>query len=255
MKNKNKKINYDNSKSSQDEISNQHLFYNLYRQSPVIQEEVLNNLGLFINRKNLSRIIFMHNMYQKILDVNGIVMEFGVRWGQNLSLFQNFRGMYEPFNHTRKVVGFDTFRGFPSIDAKDGNSEVATVGSYQVTNKYEEYLSQVLNYHEKESPISHLKKYELIKGDATKTLEEYLKKHPETIVALAYFDFDIYEPTKRCLELIKSRLGKGSIVGFDELNYSEFPGETIAFDELLGISNYKIFRSPITPLPSYIVID
>ena len=91
MKNKNKKINYDNSKSSQDEISNQHLFYNLYRQSPVIQEEVLNNLGLFINRKNLSRIIFMHNMYQKILDVNGIVMEFGVRWGQNLSLFQNFR--------------------------------------------------------------------------------------------------------------------------------------------------------------------
>ena len=230
-------------------------FYDLYKQSPIIQEEALNNLGLFINRKNLSRIIFMHNMYQKILDVNGIVMEFGVRWGQNLSLFQNFRGMYEPFNHTRKIVGFDTFKGFPSVDAKDGNSEVAAVGSYSVTDKYEEYLSQILDYHEKESPISHLKKYELVKGDATKSLEDYLKKHPETIVALAYFDFDIYEPTKRCLELIKTRLGKGSIIGFDELNHPEFPGETIAFDELLGISNYKIIRSPITPLPSYIVIE
>jgi hypothetical protein len=242
-------------KSSKEEIDNQESFYDLYKQSPIIQEEALNNLGLFINRKNLSRIIFMHNMYQKILDVNGIVMEFGVRWGQNLSLFQNFRGMYEPFNHTRKIVGFDTFKGFPSVDAKDGNSEVAAVGSYSVTDKYEEYLSQILDYHEKESPISHLKKYELVKGDATKSLEDYLKKHPETIVALAYFDFDIYEPTKRCLELIKTRLGKGSIIGFDELNHPEFPGETIAFDELLGISNYKIIRSPITPLPSYIVIE
>lgn len=241
--------------SSKEEIDNQESFYDLYKQSPIIQEETLNNLGLFINRKNLSRIIFMHNMYQKILDVNGIVMEFGVRWGQNLSLFQNFRGMYEPFNHTRKIVGFDTFKGFPSVDAKDGNSEVAAVGSYSVTDKYEEYLSQILDYHEKESPISHLKKYELVKGDATKSLEDYLKKHPETIVALAYFDFDIYEPTKRCLELIKTRLGKGSIIGFDELNHPEFPGETIAFDELLGISNYKIIRSPITPLPSYIVIE
>ena len=242
-------------KSSKEEIDNQESFYDLYKQSPIIQEETLNNLGLFINRKNLSRIIFMHNMYQKILDVNGIVMEFGVRWGQNLSLFQNFRGMYEPFNHTRKIVGFDTFKGFPSVDAKDGNSEVAAAGSYSVTDKYEEYLSQILDYHEKESPISHLKKYELVKGDATKSLEDYLKKHPETIVALAYFDFDIYEPTKRCLELIKTRLGKGSIIGFDELNHPEFPGETIAFDELLGISNYKIIRSPITPLPSYIVIE
>jgi hypothetical protein len=248
-------IKNDKSKSNQDEIINQEEFYNLYKQSPIVQEEALNNLGLFINRQNLSRIIFMHNMYQKILDVNGIVMEFGVRWGQNLSLFQNFRGMYEPFNHTRKIVGFDTFNGFPSVDKKDGNSEVATVGSYSVTDRYEEYLNQILNYHEKESPISHLKKYELVKGDASKTLEKYLQQHPETIVALAYFDFDIYEPTKRCLELLKGRLGKGSVIGFDELNFSEFPGETIAFDEVLGISNYKIVRSHITPLPSYIIIE
>jgi len=249
------KIKSDKSKQNQDEIILQEEFYNLYTQSPIVQEEALNNLGLFINRQNLSRIIFMHNMYQKILDVNGVVMEFGVRWGQNLSLFQNFRGMYEPFNHTRKVVGFDTFNGFPSVDKKDGDSEVATIGSYSVTDKYEEYLSQILDYHEKESPISHLKKYELVKGDASKTLEQYLQQHPETIVALAYFDFDVYEPTKRCLELLKGRLGKGSVIGFDELNFSEFPGETIAFDEVLGISNYKIVRSPITPLPSYIIIE
>ncbi len=250
-----KKTKNDKNNASQLEITNQEKFFDTYKNSPIPDQESLDNLGLFINRQNLSRIIFMHNMYQKIIEINGVIMEFGVRWGQNLSLFQNFRGIYEPFNHTRKIIGFDTFDGFPSVNIKDGISDSATPGSYSVTKNYEEYLSQVLDYHEKESPISHIKKYEIIKGDATKTLEEYLTKHPETIIALAYFDFDIYEPTKTCLELIKDRFCKGSIIGFDELNHSKFPGETLAFKETLGISNYKIVRSPITPLPSYIIIE
>ena len=33
------------------------------------------------------------------------------------------------------------------------------------------------------------------KGDAPKMLKELLKKNQETIVSLAYFDFDVYEPT------------------------------------------------------------
>jgi len=248
-------IKTDKGKSSVQEHANRSEFYELYKESPVVQDERLDNLGLFLSRKHLSRIIFMHEMYQKIINVNGVVMEFGVRWGQNLALFENFRGMYEPFNHTRKIIGFDTFEGFPSVDKKDGQSSNATTGAYSVTNNYEAYLEQILSFHESESPIAHLKKYELVKGDASKTLEKYLQQHPETIVALAYFDFDIYEPTKKCLELIKGRLSKGSIIGFDELNFSEFPGETIAVDEVLGIQNYRIVRSPITPLPSYIIVE
>jgi hypothetical protein len=249
------KIKKDINKSSSKEIEIRSDFYNLYKQSPIIDNEVLNNLALFISRQNLSRIIFMHEMYRNIINVNGVVMEFGVRWGQNLSLFQNFRGMYEPFNHTRKIIGFDTFEGFPSISSKDGESEYAKVGAYSVTDNYYEYLNQVLECQEKNSPISHIKKFELIKGDASITLEKYLSNHPETIIALAYFDFDVYEPTRKCLELIKNRVCKGSVIGFDELNFAEFPGETIAFDEVLGIKNYRIIRSPIAPLPSYIIVE
>ena len=39
-------------------------------------------------------------------------------------------GLYEPFNYTRRIVGFDTFEGFPSVDPKDGSAEVASVGAY-----------------------------------------------------------------------------------------------------------------------------
>ena len=245
----------DKNKSSQQEIDARGEFFELYKNTPIPNVEQLDNLGLFMSRKHLARIIFMHEMYKKIINVNGVVVEFGVRWGQNLALFNNFRGMYEPFNYTRKIIGFDTFEGFPSINEKDGSDENAVEGAYGVSENYEDFLSSLLDYHESESPISHLKKYEIVKGDASVTFERYLEQHPETIVALAYFDFDVYEPTKRCLELIKGRMSKGSIVGFDELNFANFPGETRAFDEVFGINNYRIVRSPITPLPSYIELE
>ncbi len=227
-------------------------FYNLFKNSPIPENELLSNLGLYTNRQTLSRILFMNEIYKKIINVHGVVMEFGVRWGQNLALFENFRGMYEPFNYNRKIIGFDTFNGFPSVTCIDKGLKK---GDYGVFENYEEYLAKVLDYHESESPISHMKKYELIKGDATVTLKEYLKNNPHTVIALAYFDFDIYEPTKECLKLIKDHITKGTIIGFDELNTSDFPEETVALKEVLGLSSYRIQRLAISPLQSYIEID
>lgn len=239
--------------SNVNEIDNRKEFYNLYLENPLPEDEVLANLGLFINRQNLSRILFMNEIYKKIINVHGVVMEFGVRWGQNLALFESFRGMYEPFNINRKIIGFDTFEGFPQVHEKDGN--LNKVNDYQVTDRYEEYLEKVMEYHETESPIGHIKKYEIVKGDATKTLITYLERNPETLIAFAYFDFDIYKPTKVCLELIKSRLTKGSIIGFDELNHPNFPGETLAFIEVFGANNYRLHRSNLTPYMSYLIIE
>jgi hypothetical protein len=195
----------------------------------------------------------MNDLYLKIVDVHGIIIEFGVRWGQNLALYQNLRGIYEPFNYNRKIVGFDTFEGFPEVDDKDGGK--VTIGDYNVTENYEDFLKKVLLYHESESPIAHKRKFELVKGDATKTFEQYLIDNPETIVALAYFDFDIYKPTKVCLELLLKRVTRGSVIAFDELNCPEFPGETIAVMEAIGLSKYAIKRSPLNPLISYLVVD
>jgi len=241
--------------SSVKEIDFRRKLLGQFKDCPIPDDELLSNLGLFLNRQTLSRILFFHELYLKIINVNGIIVEFGVRWGQNLALFESFRGMYEPYNYSRKIVGFDTFSGFPSVNAKDGNSDVIQKGAYSVTQNYDEYLQDIMDYHESESPISHIKKYELVKGDAKITINKYLDDNPETIIAFAYFDFDIYEPTKKCLEAIKNHLTKGSIIGFDELNLHDFPGETLAFKEVLGLSNYRILRTPLNPLMSYIVFE
>jgi len=240
--------------SSQTEIQKRAEFLTLLKNSPIPESELLNNLGLYLNRQTLSRILFMHQLYEKILDVHGVVIEFGVRWGQNLALFESFRGMYEPYNYNRKIIGFDTFSGFPEVNNKKDGTKI-DLGDYSVSENYESYLNKILEYHESESPIAHKKKFEIIKGDATKTINQYLESHPETIVALAYFDFDIYKPTKNCLEAIRGHLTKGSVVAFDELNCPEFPGETLALKEVFGLDKYAIRRHPLNPLCSYLVIE
>lgn len=223
------------------------------RCSPIPDSELPFNIGLYTNRIALSRILLIEKIYRMIVPVHGVVMEFGVRWGQNLSLFTNCRGIHEPFNHNRKIVGFDTFCGFPSVDAKDGLNFEA--GAYSVTSGYFNELESLLKAHEADSPIPHKTKFELVAGDATKTVPEYFVKNPHTIVALAYFDFDIYQPTKVCLETILPRLTRGSIIAFDELNCPEFPGETLAVIETIGLSKYALQRDPSNPTVSWMCIQ
>merc|ERR1711964_216927 len=101
-------------------------------------------------------------------------------------------------------------------------------GMYGVTENYEAFLENLLAAQEQLAPRSHQRKFELVKGDASDTVPAYLERNPETVIALAYFDMDLYEPTKVCLEAIKDHLTRGSVVGFDEVALAEFPGETVA---------------------------
>ncbi|ACS81681.1 crotonobetainyl-CoA--carnitine CoA-transferase [Maridesulfovibrio salexigens] len=239
--------------STNTEVDRKHETAQRLRASSIPNSELLDNLGLYLTRQNLSRINFMQMLYQKIVPVHGVIMEFGVRWGQNMALFSTLRGIHEPYNYNRKVIGFDTFSGFPSVSAQDG--EHVGIGDYGVTTGWYDELNELLDFHNQNAPIPHKKKYELVKGDASETLPGYLKSNPETIVALAYFDFDIYQPTHDCLSAILPYLTKGSILAFDELNVPDFPGETIALKEILGLSKYAIRRDPSNPLTSYIVIE
>lgn len=226
-----------------------------FKFAPVPDDELLANLGLFLTSKNLARILFFYEIYKQILTTHGVIIEFGVRWGQTLSLMSALRGIFEPFNRHRKIIGFDTFEGFRGICEQDGEKCKCTDGSFSVVDDYEKYLDTILSLQEQLNPISHLKKYELVKGDALQTVPEYFNNNPETIVSLAIFDFDIYKPTKAALECVRPHLCKGSILVFDELCDDIFPGETIALRETFGLDNVRIRRFPMTSRISYIEIE
>ena len=227
----------------------------LLRANRIPDEQVLGNLGLFLDSKHLSRLLFMDHLYRQIVDVQGVVMEFGTRWGQNLALFAALRGIYEPFNRHRKLIGFDTFDGFPEVTAEDGGSTLMQQGNLKTGLEHVAYLEKIMETQESLNPLSHIKKFELCVGDATEELPRYLERNPETIISLAYFDFDLYAPTKTCLEIIMPRITKGTVLGFDELNDPDSPGETLALMEVMGLKNIRLQRFRYASRVSYFVVE
>ncbi len=227
----------------------------LHHATPVPDDEILANLGLFLTSKNLARLLFFCDVYQRILRHHGVILEFGVRWGQTLALLSALRGLFEPFNRHRKIVGFDTFQGFVGMGEKDGARSGCKDGSFSVTPDYDRYLSEILEAQEKLNPMAHLRRFELVKGDASHTVPAYFQSHPETVVSLAIFDFDLYAPTRAALEAIRPHVSKGSVLVFDELSDDIFPGETVALKEVWDLKELRIRRLPFAARLSYAEIE
>ncbi|MGZ3278344.1 MAG: TylF/MycF/NovP-related O-methyltransferase [Caulobacteraceae bacterium] len=216
-------------------------------------DELIDQLNLFSTHIALGKTLFVEHLYRQILDVPGVIFEFGVRWGQNMALMTKLRALLEPYNHLRRIVGFDTFSGFPSVAAEDAGP-YANLGGYSVNAGWKDVLGGILQAHEQQQPIPQIEKHELVEGDVRDTLDAYLQARPETVIALAYFDFDIYEPTLFALQKIRPYLTKGSIVAFDELCHPRFPGETVALRDTLQLGDIRLRRMPYTTNPAYFVV-
>ena len=203
------------------------------------------DLITYTTRMTLSRVLYLDELYRKILPLPGVILEFGVRYGTSMVAMTNLRGLYEPFNYQRKLVGFDTFEGFPSVHEKD--TETWKPGDYDTPIGYENTLADILDLHEQLSPVSHITKYELVKGDVMVTIDQWLEDNPGLMVAMAIFDMDLYEPTKHALSAIQSRLMKGSVLVFDEFSNSSYPGETLAVRELFNTGELEFGHSQYQP--------
>jgi len=240
---------------SEEEIKIRKAATELFKATPISDDELLDNLGLYINSKNMARLLFLNHIYQHIIDIHGIIIDFGTRWGQNMAVFTALRGIYEPFNRHRRIIGFDTFKGLSAPSMGDGTSKLMKEGRYAVPENYSEYLNKIMEMQELDNPVSHIKKYEVIEGDASVEIYQFLDDRPETIIALAYFDMDIYQPTYDCLEAIKPYLVKGSILVFDELNDIDCPGETLALNEVFPLNKIRLKRYRYASRVSYFIVD
>ena len=239
-------------KSTPEQIAQREKIGKLFQKRPMPDEHFLVSMGLYMRSSALVKILFINELYEYISNIPGVIMEFGTWWGQNLVLFENLRAIHEPFNQTRRVIGFDTFSGYKSFSKKDRKKEkggfksftdVVKEGGYSVSKNYRDYLAELIAAHEGTNVLGSIKKHSLVEGDVVNTVPKYFSDNPETVVALAYFDLALYKPTKVCLESILPHLIPGSLIVLDEFNYPEAPGETIAFKEVFKDVSYTIKRS------------
>ncbi|MDN3262818.1 TylF/MycF/NovP-related O-methyltransferase [Streptomyces sp. CSDS2] len=216
----------------------------LLAETPIPPEYLIDNLPVYLRRHQLADLLAMDALYRMITDVPGVVMEFGVLHGRHLAAFTALRSIYEPYNSLRRVIGFDTFTGFPAIADIDRATPSAVPGRFAVPEHEVDHLREVLAAHEVSEPYGHTQRSFVVQGDVRETVPEYLRENPETVIALAYIDVDLYEPTQDILQAIRPHLVKGSILAFDELAHPKWPGETKALAEFVELGNAKLRQLP-----------
>jgi hypothetical protein len=217
-------------------------------------EAKLENFPKYVRRQHLKRFLAMYELFKLILPVKGSIVECGVFRGFSLMSWAKLSSILEPENLTRRIYGFDSFNGFPSVSSNDRTgSGIAEVGDFQ-TSSYDE-LIELLRVYDQDRFLGHIPKVQLIRGNATETIPEFVQQNRHLLVSLLFIDLDLYEPTKAALEHILPRMPKGSIVAFDELDNPIWPGETEALLEKLPINRLKLQRFDWDPYIGFAVLE
>ena len=198
--------------------------------------ERLVNFPLYVPRQNITTFLVKWEIWKRILNVHGSIIECGVGFGGGLMTWAHFSAITEPTHHTRRIIGFDTFAGFPSVSEHD----TARAGDLAVDSKAE--LEACAKLYDQNRWVGHIPKIELIKGDACQTIPQYVARNPHLIVSLLYLDFDIYESTLTAIHALRPLMPAGAIMAFDELNMREWPGETAAVRRALDVPTLRIER-------------
>lgn len=227
----------------------------LYHGSPIPPADRVTNLHCFLRRQQLARLFMLQEIYGHILNVPGSILQCGVRWGGDLVTFQSLRAMLEPYNHGRRILGFDTFEGLKGTGHADAGSSNVADGQFTVPEQYEQFLGQLLDAHRDNAPLAHVQKHTLIKGDVTETLPAFLSEHPGEQIALLYLDMDIYNPTHAALKACLHHLTPGSIVAFDEYSDAQFPGEATSYRELLRPIPHTLHQSRFSSVTAYAILQ
>lgn len=192
-------------------------------------------IGKFLNHLEI---------YKKIIDLPGDVLEFGVYKGTSLVRLLSFRDLLE-CESSRKVIGFDIFGKFPDQLSLESDKEFVqqfeTAGGEGINkNEFENLLN-----------IKGFRNFSLIEGDILKTLPQYLMEHPSLKIAMLHIDVDVYEPSKAILESLWSKIVPGGILMLDD--YGVVEGETKAVDEFFASQRIQINKPPHNQIPSYII--
>lgn len=212
------------------------------------------NFTKYIRSRDIANFLARYELFKKIQNIQGAIIECGILYGGGLMSWAHFSTIFEPLVHSRKVIGFDTFSGFPEITEEDkAESQFAKKGGMAV-DSYQD-LKNCIEIFDSQRFIQHIPKIELIKGDVAETVPKYIEDNSHLVVSLLYLDLDIYKPTKIALENFFPRMPKGAVIAFDELNSKKWPGETKALLDTISIRDFKIEKFNFNNYKSYIVLD
>lgn len=239
------------------------LLEELYSETGLTAFEMFRNFPVFTPRFNLARFITHYEIFKKIYELPGVIVDLGVFRGSSTFTWAKLCEIFCPTDVRKTVYGFDTFEGFPSLSEEDNGEDLSQdrkVGGYHGGQTMEECLLKAQKAMNFDRHIKHLDRIAFVKGDAVNTIPEFVKaKGAGLKIALLNLDLDLYEPTRAALEYFVPLMVRGGVIILDEYAVDTFGGETKAVDEYFRKkfgSVPKIKKFPWHSNPSaYIEVD
>ena len=226
----------------------------VFNRSSDTVEQKIEAFPRYARRQQLKRFLAMYEIYKMIMPIKGSIVECGVFRGFGFMSWLKLSAILEPENLTRRIYGFDTFDGFPTLSDVDTTSQTDTHLGDLRANSYDE-LCELIKLHDKDRFVGHIPKGQLIRGDISKTAPQFIKENPHLIVSMLFLDADLFEPTKAALDAFLPRMPKGSLIVFDELDNPQWPGETMAALETIGLNKLRLERLEWDPYISWARVD
>lgn len=193
-------------------------------------KKILRNLGFKLVRYESlpynKRILDTYRIIEKInfhLDsnsVSGIFVECGFGYGRSFVIMSHFSE-----KSGRRIIGFDSFEGFPELHANDKSPRNAKKREWSVMN-----LKEANKLIRGSGLFTNNDNYKLIKILFNKKSKNPI---PHEEIAFLHIDLDLYEGYKFSLEMFWDQVTNGGVILLDEYNEEAWPGATQAVNEFL----------------------
>ena len=197
-----------------------------------------------IRRTWLKKFVAHYELFRRIRDLDGDLVELGVFRGLSLfsfALFNEFAG-----NKKRTVYGVDNFAGFTEIHAEDGQEYDVPkfAGGFSPARYYEELMMLVEAF----NASAQRTRIEIVRGNVEDVTDSIVAK--TGALSLVHFDVDLYIPTKAGLEAFYPLLVEGGVFLFDEYACIEWAGESKAVDEYFADKDILLKKFPWQGAPT-----
>jgi hypothetical protein len=225
--------------------------HEMFKQRQYHSKDILRNWPAYVMRRDMRRFMSHYELFKLVIDLPGCILDLGVFKGASLFTWCNFLDIFLANDRSRKVYGFDHFKGLTNFNIKD-EAKRESADKVEGGFRADEEDIRLLEYlHAMDSHSPGFKRAELVIGDIKETLPRFLEAHPGLRISLLHFDFDLYEPTKFAIDILYPLVVKGGVVCFDEYGLVPWAGESNAVDEYLSTLPDRplIRKHPFTQMP------
>lgn len=204
--------------------------------------------------KNLEMGPYFDFIRNKCKNIEGDIIEFGVYRGDSAI---SAALLLERLNIKKKIIGLDTFGGFPQKHALDNPiifhklfkekkiskkhynwfllRQEAIKKKLIINHNWEKTSFRLVNERIKNFKLTQV--INLIRGDIKLSVH---KINNQQRYSVALLDCNLYEPHKFALEYVWSRMSKNGYIYLDDYFSLKYPGPRIAINDFCKKNNIKI---------------